>query len=59
MQASADEQSTGIQQLNDAVSQINAMTQSNAASIEELAATATQIGQALRQTQEAVARRWA
>ncbi|OIQ90928.1 aerotaxis receptor [mine drainage metagenome] len=59
MQAAADEQSTGIQQVNDAVAQINAVTRSNAAAIEELAATATQIEQALRSTQEAVARRWA
>ena len=58
MQAAADEQSTGIQQVNDAVAQINSVTRSNAAAIEELAATATQIEQALRSTQEAVARRW-
>ena len=59
MQAAADEQSTGIEQVNDAVAQINAVTRSNAAAIEELSATATHIEQALRSTQEAVARRWA
>ncbi|MHB1670221.1 MAG: methyl-accepting chemotaxis protein, partial [Thiomonas sp.] len=38
-----EEQSTGMQQINQAVSQLNAVTQQNASASEELAATAEEM----------------
>lgn len=41
--AASEEQSTGMQQINQAVSQLNAVTQQNASASEELAATAEEM----------------
>jgi len=53
--ASSLEQSTGIDQVNQAVSQMDQMTQQNAALVEEAAAAAASLHQQTRQLSEAVA----
>ena len=53
--ASSLEQSTGIEQVNQAVVQMDEMTQQNAALVEEAAAAASSLHQQTRQMKEAVA----
>ena len=47
--AASEEQSTGVKQINGAVTQLNKATQTNAASSEELAATAEEMGGQVQQ----------
>jgi methyl-accepting chemotaxis protein-2 (aspartate sensor receptor) len=53
--ASSLEQSTGIEQVNQAVVQMDEMTQQNAALVEEAAAAASSLHQQTRQMKDAVA----
>jgi len=53
--AASEEQSTGMQQINQAVSQLNAVTQQNASASEELAATAEEMNAQAQALQESMA----
>lgn len=53
--AASEEQSTGVKQINGAVTQLNKATQTNAASSEELAATAEEMGGQVQQLERSVA----
>ncbi len=53
--ASSREQSGGVGQINNAMSQLSHLTQNNASSAEELAATAEELGAQVAQLQELVA----
>ncbi len=52
--AASEEQSTGVKQINGAVTQLNKATQTNAASSEELAATAEEMGGQVQQLERSV-----
>jgi methyl-accepting chemotaxis protein len=53
--AASEEQSSGVKQINSAVTQLNKATQTNAASSEQLAATAEEMSGQVQQLEQAVA----